>query len=134
EGDKYKVEVTGLKEESSGKDITLTYTTEFFDVTNYVDNTKVTAAGVYGQWKKVNIAPENDNTETLKKIAKILPKTIDVNTEMGRKATLPVQGEWVLDEENKCWTNTVNSSDIPSYMNDPDGKLKTIKIEYIVDN
>jgi hypothetical protein len=43
DGDKFKVDVTGLTEQSTGNKITLTYTVEFFDITDYVDNSVITS-------------------------------------------------------------------------------------------
>lgn len=134
DGEKFKVEVTGLSDKATGKAITLTYTTEFFDVTNYVDNTNVKSANVNAPWRKINISTKMENEESLNKISNLLPNTVDVNTEVGRKATLPLSGKWVLDMKNKCWTNSVNKKDIPSFMKDPEGKLKTIKIEYNIED
>ena len=133
EGDKFKVEVEGFTEKSTGKAITLTYTTEFFDVTKHVDSARLKTASVSGIWRKVNIAPNLENEDTLNKISKLFPNTIEINTDIGKKDTLTFSGDWILDMDNKCWYKNINKNEIPSYLIDPDGKLNTIKIQYTTD-
>ena len=133
DGDKFKVEVTGFTEKSTGNEITLTYTVEFFDVTNYVDNSIITSFSTSNGLKKINISEENQKDEVLQSLSKLLPKTITINTELGRKAIIELKNNWILDTNNKCWTNTVNNSDIPSFAKDTDNLLKNIKITYGTD-
>ena len=133
-GEKFKVEVTGLTEIATDKDITLTYTTEFFDVSNYATTTRAVEVKMEGGWESIRLGPQNATTDRLKKIGKILPMTVKVETEAGRIATVKIKGEWKLDEANACWTAMVDKSSFPSFLTDPDGLLNSIKINYKVGN
>ncbi len=133
EGDKYKVEVTGLSDVSSSNEASIIYTTEFFDVTQYAA-TIATGYNTIDGWSNLILTSKWSTTETLNKIASILPTTISVETENGREASVSVSGEWILDEENNCWTNSVDKNSFPDYLTDPDGVLDTVKITYEIDD
>lgn len=131
-GEKFKVEVTGLTEKATGKAITLSYTTEFFDVSDYVTSTRAVEAKTKDGWTNLYVGTENSTAERLNKIAKILPTTISIETETNRTGTAKIKGNWKLDQANKCWTATIDKSTLSSFVTDPDGILNSVKINYKV--
>lgn len=88
------MDVEGLTDVASGKATVLTYTTEFFDPTEYTPSyvKTVTADGI----EKYIIYETTATTENLQKIAYALPSEVTVITENGRKAQVPVTTEPML--------------------------------------
>ena len=132
EGQKYKVEITGLCDVATNKDAMIVYTVDFFDVTEYAD----TYAEGYSvnDWNNIHITDRLNDTVHLKKIASILPSTINISTENGRKATAKVKEKWKVDEQNQCFVNSVDLSTMSDGVSDPSGVLKKISLKYKVDN
>lgn len=124
----YRVEVTGLTDVESGKEAVLTYTTEFFDPTDYTPSyvKTVTADGI----ETYIIYRSAATTENLKKIAYALPDEVTVVAENGRKAQVPVTGRWTLNEEEQCWTNQADETKLPSDITDRENVLKRCAIYY----
>lgn len=124
----YRVEVTGLMDAESGKDAQITYTTEFFDPTEYTPSyvKTVTADGI----EKYIIYTSMATTENLKKIAYALPDTVTVVAENGRTARVPVTGNWILNEEEQCWVNQADETKLPSDITDRENVLKNCAIYY----
>lgn len=124
----YRVDVEGLTDVATGKAAVLTYTTEFFDPTEYTPSyvKTVTADGI----EKYIIYEASATTEYLQKIAYALPAEVTVITENGRKAQVPVTGKWVLDEENKCWTNQADATKLPEDITDREHVLERCAIYY----
>ena len=133
-GEKFKVEVTGLTEIATGNPITLTYTTEFFDVSNYATSTRATNVQISGDWDNLVLSSQNATTDNLNKISYILPNTVNVSTEAKRTATVRIKSDWILDENKKCWTATIDKNSFPSFLKDPDGILDSVKITYTIDD
>lgn len=130
--DKFKVEVTGFKEISSNEQKTLTYTTEFFDMEDYIisDIDYVNLPAIYD----VYIREAMNNSETLKEIAKLLPKELDVMAESTKHVTISTKGDWKVDEEKKVFYVAGDETDLPDNIKDPEGKLDRIEIPYSVDD
>lgn len=124
----YRVDVTGLTDVETGEDAVITYTTEFFDPTEYTPSyvKTVTADGI----EKYIIYEDTATTENLKKIACALPDEVTVVAENGRKAQVPVTGNWTLNEEERCWTNQADATKLPSGITDRDNVLKKCAIYY----
>ena len=131
-GDKFQVEVTGFKEKSTGEPKTLTYTTEFFDMEDYMisDIDYVNVPAIYD----VYIRESMNNSETLKEIAKLLPKELDVMAESTKHVTISTKGDWKVDEEKKVFYVAGDETDLPDNIKDPEGKLDRIEIPYSVDD
>ncbi len=126
-GDKYKVEVEGIKEKTTGKEVKLEYTTEFFDI----KDTIVTGYSINGY---NNVKMDTANTKKLEQIATFLPDSINIQTNTGKTATIKVDGKWIPDEANQCWKNSANAANLPEDIKDPDNILKEIKIKYTLDS
>jgi hypothetical protein len=124
----YTVKITGLYDVKTKKEAALTYHVKFFNVTEYVD-TYVQSVKCRG-FDRLIIYETMDDTDSLRKIGGILCDTITVVTEAGRKAEIPVNGTWVLDKTNQCYTNSADESKLPSGITDKNGVLKNIKIPY----
>lgn len=126
----YRVEVTGLADIDSGKEAMLTYTTEFFDPTEYTPSyvQKVTADGI----EEYVLYKSTATTENLEKIAYALPSEVTIIAENGRRAQVPVKGRWVLDEAGQCWTNVGDSANLPQDISDREHVLEKCVIHYKV--
>lgn len=124
----YRVDVTGLTDVKTGKDAAITYTTEFFDPTEYTPSyvKTVTADGI----EKYIIYTSTATTENLRKIAYALPDEVTVIAENGRTAQVPVTGKWILNEEEQCWTNQADAAKLPSDITDRENVLKKCAIYY----
>lgn len=124
----YRVDVSGLTDVESGKAAVLTYTTEFFDPTEYTPSyvKTVTADGI----EKYIIYKSGATTENLKKIAYTLPDEVTVVAESGRRAKVPVTGNWVLNEKEQCWTNQADVSRLPADISDREHVLEKCAIYY----
>ncbi len=127
-GDKYKVEVYGLKDVETGSDAEVVYETEFFDLNDYA-TTKVTSVRLDG-FISVNLDGVTD--KKLEYISYVLPKEATIYTESGKKVNVPLTNEWKLDKTHNCWTNHVDESLLPSNVKDIDSVLKNteLKVEY----
>lgn len=130
DGDRYQVEITGLTETATGKDAKIVYTVNFFDVRDYAD-TYVTGASPNG-WKNLLLTERNSSPEMLQTIAAILPKKVAVQTESGKTIQAAVAGSWTLDQENSCWHNKVNASELPDHITDRNNVLQDITVTYQV--
>lgn len=124
----YRVDVTGLTDTETGKDVAITYTTEFFDPTDYTPSyvKTVTADGI----EKYVIYTSTATTENLEKIAYALPDEVTIVAENGRTAQVPVTGNWILNEEEQCWTNQADAAKLPSDITDRENVLKKCAIYY----
>ena len=133
DGDKFKIEITGLEDIKTGDSATIVYTTEFFDVSDYSDTiaTGVLAADGYDN---IEITADYNNEESLEKLASILPTTLKIETETGREASVPVKGKWIVDRENQKFINSADTSKLPAYVKDPDVVLNNVEITYTVEN
>ena len=130
--DKFKVEVTGYKDVKTQEAKTLTYTTEFFDMEDYIISNVdyVNVPAIYD----VYIRESMNNSETLQDIAKILPRELDVTAESGKSVTISIDGAWQVDEDKKCFYVAGDASDLPSNIKDSENKLARIEIPYSVDD
>ena len=71
-----------------------------------------------------------NDTESLKKIAAVLPKKVKIVADSGLEATVGLKGDWVLDEKNKCYTNEAKPENLPGNISDKLGILKKISVTY----
>lgn len=124
----YRVDVTGLTDVETGGDAAITYTTEFFDPTEYTPSyvKTVTADGI----EKYILYKSTATTENLRKIAYALPDEVMVIAENGRTAKVPVTGNWILNEEEQCWVNEADETKLPSDITDRENVLKRCAIYY----
>lgn len=124
----YRVDVTGLTDVETGVDAAVTYTTEFFDPTEYTPSyvKTVTADGI----EKYIVYTSAATTENLKKIAYALPDEVTVIAENGRTAKVPVTGKWILNEEEQCWVNEADAAKLPSGITDRENVLKKCAVYY----
>lgn len=124
----YRVDVTGLTDAETGGEAAITYTTEFFDPTEYTPSyvKTVTADGI----EKFILYTSTATTENLKKIAYALPDEVTVVAENGRTAQVPVTGSWVLNEEEQCWVNEADETKLPFDITDREHVLKKCAIYY----
>ncbi len=124
----YKVVITGLTDKATSKAAQIQYTVKFFNVKDYSAST-IKKAGL--DFEKILIYSDSfDGTDSLKKLGACIPQTISITNEFGNTAKVKTKGEWVLDEANKCWYNSVDPSDVPVKFTDTNGLLKKIKISY----
>ena len=114
--DNYKVEITGLTDVATGDDASITYEVKFFDVNQLADSyvKKVSPAG----FSKLIVYKTMNTTQNLKKAAAVLPDEIEIKAESGYTTTIKVSGNWVLDEENKCYVNKADKASLPSNITD----------------
>ena len=126
----YCVKVTGVVDVETGKEAVLTYTTEFFDPTEYTPSyvNKVTLDGI----TEFVVYQSMAAMENLEKISYALPEEVTIITENNRRMSVPVKGKWVLDEVNHCWTNQADVSSLPEDISDRNHKLDCFSISYIV--
>lgn len=124
----YRVDVTGLTDVETGEDAVVTYTTEFFDPTEYTPSyvKTVTADGI----EKYVIYTSAATTENLGKIAYALPDEVTVIAENGRTAKVPVTGNWILNEEEQCWVNEADAAKLPPGITDRENVLKKCAVYY----
>lgn len=124
--DNYKVEVTGLIDAATGRNAVISYEVDFFDVTGYMPSfvSGINNLRTYVVYKSLN------DTESLKKLAAILPDEISLSADSGYVFKAKVSGAWELDEENSCWTNSVDESQLPDFITDKNNVLENIKIPY----
>lgn len=124
----YRVDVTGLTDVETGGDAVVTYTTEFFDPTEYTPSyvKTVTADGI----EKYVIYTSAATTENLEKIAYALPDEVTVIAENGRTAKVPVTGNWILNEEEQCWVNEADAAKLPPGITDRENVLKKCAVYY----
>ncbi len=125
--DSYAVEITGLTDSATGNPAIVRYTVKFFDVANLAASPVVSASAV-----KTNyiIYKTLGDTESLKKIASIIPQEVVVTNDLGKTATIKTTGPWKLDEENKCFVNSAKASDLPATMNDKNNIVSKATISY----
>lgn len=115
--DNYTVKITGLTDTATGQEASFTYHVKFFDVNEYA-KTYVKSAQPE-EFSNLVIYKTLNDTESLKKIGAILPDKVTVIGETGlRVKNIPVKGNWVLDEENKCYTNSVDPESLPELLKD----------------
>ena len=120
--DNYSVTITGLKDVKTGDDATIKYEVKFFDVSQLAQS-YVKSVSPEGFSKLVVYKSMND-TESLKKIAAVLPKKVKIVADSG------LEGDWVLDEKNKCYTNEAKPENLPGNISDKLGILKKISVTY----
>ena len=126
--DNYSVTITGLKDVKTGDDATIKYEVKFFDVSQLAQS-YVKSVSPEGFSKLVVYKSMND-TESLKKIAAVLPKKVNIVADSGLEATVGLKGDWVLDEKNKCYTNEAKPEDLPGNISDKLGVLKKVSVTY----
>ena len=126
--DNYSVIITGLKDVKTGDDATIKYEVKFFDVSQLAQS-YVKSVSPEGFSKLVVYKSMND-TESLKKIAAVLPKKVKIVADSGLEATVGLKGDWVLDEKNKCYTNEAKPENLPGNISDKLGILKKISVTY----
>ena len=127
---RYQVEVTGLTDVDSGKAAVLTYTTEFFDPTEYTPSyvAKVSIDGI----ETYQLPKSAKTKENMKKMTYALPSEVTVETENGRKAQVPVKGSWILNEAEQCWTNEADAAKLPTDISDKNHLLEKCVIRYSI--
>lgn len=136
DGDKYnanyQVNITGLKEKGTNKNAAINYTVKFVDIKDYEPSTVKKASG---EIPKYMIYKSMSDEESLKKVMSIIPKTIILEAESGKKLEVPIRGSWTLDMENSCFVAAVDKAVLPSYLKDNNNILQRIEIPYqIVDS
>ena len=89
----YKVVITGLTDTATSKAAQVQYTVKFFDLKEYAVG-KITNAG----FDFSNIIFMNGaytDTESLKKLGALLPKTVTLTNEFGNTVQVKAKGRWV---------------------------------------
>ncbi|MCD7740704.1 MAG: fibronectin type III domain-containing protein [Ruminococcus sp.] len=124
--DSYTVVIDGLTD-ASGNDAEIKYTVNFVDISSY---TSSSAASVDTEFSTYYVYSDLNTTEDLTEIASILPDTVRVTSEAGLTVDVEVSGEWKLDEENSCWTNSVDNDALPSTIIYNSSVLSNITIPY----
>ena len=126
----YKVIVSGLKDASTGKAAQIEYTVRFFDVGEYAAGA---AAKTEFDINEIAFCKGlYTDSESLKKIGGALPTTFTVTNDFGRTEQVSTTSVWTLDEENQCWTNTVDETSCPEYITDRNQVMSRLKIRYTI--
>ena len=124
----YKVVVKGLKDKATSKAAQIQYTVKFFELKDYAASA-ITKAGL--NFNKILIYNDTfDSTDALKKLGACLPHYVTITNEFGSTAKVRTTGAWQLDENESCFYNSVNPSDVPVKFADTTGILNKIKIQY----
>ena len=127
--DSYAVEITGLTDSATGNPAVVRYTVNFFDVASLATAPVKSASAVKSNFI---IYKTLSDTESLKKIAAIIPQEITVTNDLGYEAIIKTDGPWILDEKNKCFVNSASKSDLPHTMVDRKNMVSKITINYTV--
>ena len=127
--DSYRVEITGLVDIATSSPAKLQYTVDFQDITNY-ENSYITS--VETGISDYTIYKTLSDTESLKKIAAILPQTLKVAADSGQVVSLPVKGPWTVDESGNRFVNSLDASKLPSNLEDRSNLLTSVGIPYII--
>lgn len=124
--DNYKVEITGLIDSATGKNAVISYEVDFFDADAYTPSyvKGISNLRTYVVYNSLN------NTESLEKLGAILPDEVTLEAESGYIFKAKVSGVWKFDEENSCWTNSVDKSQLPDFITDKNNVLENLKISY----
>ncbi len=125
--DNYAVEVTGLTDTATGNPAIVKYTVKFFDVASLASAPVVSASAVKTNYV---IYKTLGDTDSLKKIASIIPQEVVVTNDLGNTATIKTTGPWTLDEANMCFVNSASASDLPSTMIDKKNIVSEAVINY----
>ncbi|MCM1172632.1 MAG: CAP domain-containing protein, partial [Clostridium sp.] len=125
----YEVVISGMKDWTTGKEAQIKYRVDFMDVKVYGASEVTGMAMPYSSYI-INDESALGQEHTLKKLQTTLPKEVVFEVENGCTYKVPVSGEWVLDEANQCWTNSVDESSLPNRITDPNGVLKKISFNY----
>ena len=123
--DRYRVNIKGLKD-AGGKDAEIVYTVDFFDVRDYAP---AQVSSVYNDWNYV-VYETMGNTDSLQKIAAILPKKAPVETTNGKTCEVDILGGWKLDEEHHCFYAAGDPTSLPENVTDPKGLLSRMEVTY----
>ncbi|MCQ2482635.1 MAG: DUF4214 domain-containing protein [Clostridia bacterium] len=126
---KYQITITGISD-NGGTPVTLTYTTEFFDVSSYVDTNieRITFEGV----ESLGIS-DNMNTADLNSLNSILPNEVTAVCENGRNIVLPLSSQWKYDASQGAFVNSVSIDNLPEHVKDANGVTGTISIPVNID-
>lgn len=130
--DKFQVDVTGFKNVTTGEDIALTYTVEFFDIKDYIESTVESVT--LEDYDEIVITKKVNTQETLQTISKMLPSNVKVTADSGKTLTISTLSDWKVDENKKCFYVAGDASELPSNIKDSENKLARIEIPYSVDD
>lgn len=128
--DTYRVEVTGLNDKD-GNTARVSYEISFFDYRDYVES-PVTKVSVKDGYRSYSVHASYAEEEYLTYIGKTLPTELTVTAENGKSCTIPVNGEWKLDQENECWYCEGDTSKLPANFVDEDSRLERVTIPYYI--
>ncbi|MBQ9618167.1 MAG: hypothetical protein IJR48_07365, partial [Oscillibacter sp.] len=97
------------------------------------DEVSVTRVEVNG-WNLLHISGQHAADGYPEKITGILPRTVTVTLSDRRTVQAPVAGAWTPDPANTCWTNSVNLSELPDGVTDPQGRLDGLSVSWKIDS
>ena len=117
--------IKGLKDVEN-KDAEIVYTVNFFDVRDYAP---AQVSSVNNDWNYV-VYETMGNTDSLQKIAAILPKKAPVETNSGKICEVDILGGWKLDEEPQCFYAAGDPKSLPENVTDPKGLLSRMEVTY----
>ena len=130
--DTYRVEMTGLTDKD-GKTAMISYEIRFFDYRDYVESS-VTRVSVKDGYSSYSVSASYAQGEYLTYIGKALPRELTVTAENGKSCTIPIEGQWILDEQNKCWYCKGDTTQLPENFVDEDNRLEKVRIPYDIEN
>lgn len=130
--DTYRVEMTGL-EDKNGDTAKISYEIQFFDYRDYVES-PVTNVSVKDGYSSYSVPASYAEEKYLTYIAKTLPTELTVTVKNGKSCTIPVKGEWKLDQENGCWSCEGDTDQLPENFVDKDNRLANVEIPYDIEN
>ena len=131
-GARYSVTVTGLKDIGTGYQAVLHYTTEMFDIFDYVRSTVAKVEPM--SFNTVTVYQKNATPELLNAVATVLPTMASVTAKTGFTATLPITSDgWSYDATNKVYRAKVDEKYLPSILTDPDNILRDVQLKLIID-
>ena len=127
DGASYRVVIRGLIDILSGKSAEIRYDVNLFSMRDCMETTVVHAGG--DPYESISIRGLRQPDE-LERLLPILPDTVRVQTENGRKLAIPILGNWTLDAENKRFAAAADASTLPDTVTDPDGLLQRVTLRY----
>ncbi len=126
---KYQITITGVSDKD-GTPVTLTYTTEFYDASAYVD-TNIVQVGLEGIGT-VGIS-STMNAESINSLNSILPDKVSAVCDNGRIIVLPLSSSWKYDASKSAFVNSISADVLPEHVKDSNGVAGVILIPVNVD-
>ena len=127
----YEVILTGVTDKNSGEAVTLQYSCEFFNPTDY---SKTTISSVTTNITNELIFSNSMSANDIQKIVSLFAYELNVSCENGRKFQLPITGTWGVDDSKGYVYTSTSTSLLPDNVTDSKNCLSSIAIPYTKEN